>query len=450
MSTKRPRKTAGARARACAALAVDQVLTKGRTLDHAFAEVLNDVLPERERAQIKALAFGALRWHPRHQAIIAELLERPLRSRDKILESLLSVGLFELIDDRQPGYAIVSATVEASRQLKRPRAAGLINAALRRFQRESTELLRKALSNEEGRFNHPRWFIDAVRTDWPGQWQQILGSALSQPPLWLRVNASKTNSRAYAEQLEAHTGITATTQKGLPDALRLERALPVTELPGFDDGLISVQDAAAQLSADLLGVSPGMRVLDACAAPGGKSIHLLERCNGNLKLAAIDISPERNKLVEDNLRRGGFTAQVLTTDVLDVAGWAKERQFDRILIDAPCSATGVIRRHPDIKFLRRAQDIEALARRQLDMLEALWPLLVPGGRLLYATCSVLRAENDRVVGTFLADHREAIEVRPLGDDAQALVTVFSGPGYQLLPGTADTDGFYYALMERMA
>ncbi len=450
MSDKRTRKTDGARARARAALAVDRVLARGRTLDQAFAEVLDDALAERECAQIKALAFGALRWHPRHQVIITELLERPLRARDRILEALLSVGLFELIADRQPGYAIVSAAVDASRQLKRPRAAGLINAALRRFQRESSELLRRALGDEEGRFNHPQWFIDAVRTDWPGQWQQILAAAMLQAPLWLRVNASETSPLAYARQLKTHTGIVAGTHRALPDALRLEHALPVTELPGFDDGLVSVQDAAAQLSADLLGAAPGMRVLDACAAPGGKSMHVLERCNGNLKLVAIDIDPQRNKLLEDNLRRGGFTAEVLTADVRAVASWAKGRQFDRILIDAPCSASGVIRRHPDIKFLRRVQDIDTLVRRQRDLLEALWPLLVPGGRLLYATCSVLRAENDRLVSRFLADHREAVEVRPLSADAQALATVCSGPGYQLLPGTADTDGFYYALMERKA
>lgn len=450
MSDKRTRKTDGARARACAALAVDWVLARGRTLDQAFAEVLNDAFAERECAQIKALAFGALRWHPRHKAIIAELLERPLRARDKILEALLSVGLFELIAGRQPGYAIVSATVDASRQLKRPRAAGLINAALRRFQRESNELLRRALGDEEGRFNHPQWFIDAVRTDWPEHWQQILSAALLHPPLWLRVNASKTTPVAYARRLKTHTGIVASTQKGLPDALRLERAVPVTELPGFDDGLVSVQDGAAQLCADLLDVAPGMRVLDACAAPGGKSMHLLERCNGDLKLVAIDIDPERTKLLEDNLRRGGFAAQVLTTDVRDVAGWADGQRFERILIDAPCSATGVIRRHPDIKFLRRAQDIDALAQRQLDMLEVLWPLLAPGGRLLYATCSVLRTENDQVVRRFLSGHREAVEVRPLEGGARELATVCADPGYQLLPGPADTDGFYYALMERTA
>ena len=450
MSKTRKRNLEGARARAAAALAVDLVLTKGRTLDSAFADVLNDALTDQERSQIKALAFGALRWHPRHRVVIGQLLDRPLRARDRILESLLSVGLFELVDGRQPGYAIVSATVEASRQLKRPRAAGLINAALRRFQRESNELLSQALGNEEARFNYPQWLITRLRDDWPDHWQQILEAALLQPPLWLRVNTAKSDPKAYAELLAQQTGVAATPQTGVPDALQLERALSVSELPGFDEGLVSVQDAAAQLAADLLGATPGMRVLDACAAPGGKSLHLLERCDGDLHLLAVDIDAARNELVTENLRRVGYAAEVLTADVCDIDAWAPAKTFDRILIDAPCSATGVIRRHPDIKYLRRSADIDVLVRRQTEMLEALWPLLAPGGRLLYATCSVLRAENDHIITKFLAAHSDACEMRALDTSASSLVTDFHGPGYQLLPGPANTDGFYYALMERKA
>ncbi|MFW2404679.1 MAG: 16S rRNA (cytosine(967)-C(5))-methyltransferase RsmB [Gammaproteobacteria bacterium] len=438
----------GARARAFAALSVDHVIGHGHTLDHAFDEVLIDELPEQERSQIKALAFGALRWHHRHQLIISELLERPLRARDKILESLLSVGLFELVEARQPGYAAVSAAVDASRQLKRDRAAGLINAALRRFSRESSELLSHALAHEEGRYVQPQWFIDRMRQDWPEHWQGALTASLEQPPMWLRVNARRTTPAEYRQRLVAEAGVDATTHDAFPDALRLAQPLPVSALPGFADGDVSVQDAAAQLAADLLSPAKDMRVLDACAAPGGKTLHLLERAGGQLDLVAVDIDASRNSLVEDNLGRVGYAAEVLTADVQDVRSWASERQFDRILVDAPCSATGVIRRHPDIKFLRRAADIRALSERQLSMLDALWPLLAPSGRLLYATCSTLRQENDAVVSRFLDAHPDAVEIDAVPAPASRCAVPFDGPGLQLLPGAADTDGFYYALMER--
>lgn len=442
-----PRRTGrneGARARAFAALAVDLVLAKGKSLDRAFAEILTDELPHRERSRIRALAFGSLRWHHRHRLIIADLLERPLRSRDRILEALLSVGLYELIEARQPPYAAISAAVDASRQLGRQRASGLVNAALRRFQREQDALLSRALTVAEGRYSHPGWLIDQMRTDWPQRWGAALAAALAQPPMWLRVNRARTTRAEYAARLESETGIAADAPAAYPDALRLARALPVGSLPGFEDGDVSVQDAAAQLAADYLAAEPGMRVLDACAAPGGKTTHVLERAAGELDLVAVDADAARNELVRDNLRRTGFTAEVVTADLGEFAAGAGGRRFDRILLDAPCSATGVIRRHPDIKFLRRPEDIEAMAGRQLEMLDASWELLVPGGRLLYATCSVLRQENDAVVAQFVVAHPDATEVRLEAPDAVDLV----GAGLQLLPGTPDTDGFYYALMER--
>lgn len=438
----------GARARAFAALCVDFVIGQGRTLDQAFDEVLNDELPEQERSQIKALAFGTLRWHHRHQLIISELLERPLRARDKILESLLSVGLFELVEARQPGYAAVSAAVDASRLLKRERAAGLINAALRRFSRESSELLSHAVAHDEGRYVQVQWLIDRMRKDWPDHWSGALVASLEQPPMWLRVNAARTTPAQYRERLVAEAGVDATMHDAFPDALRLERPLPVASLPGFAAGEVSVQDAAAQLAADLLAPEPGMRVLDACAAPGGKTLHLLERSGGRLDLVAVDADESRNELVEDNLRRGGYDAEVLTEDVRNVESWAGGRAFDRILVDAPCSATGVIRRHPDIKFLRRAEDIRPLSERQFAILDALWSLLAPNGRLLYATCSMLRQENDVVVSRFLDAHPDAVEIEACPASASGCGVPFDGPGLQLLPGAADTDGFYYALMER--
>ncbi len=434
----------GARSRALAALAVDRVLGKGASLDDAFAQVLTDELPGRERSRVRALAYGTLRWHHRHRLMIADLLERPLRSRDRVLEALLSVALHELIEARQPPYASISAAVDASRQLGRQRASGLVNAALRRFQREQDALLSRALAEDEGRYSHPRWLIERLRTDWPRLWGAILAATLAQPPMWLRVNRTRTTREDYAKRLEASTGIATDAPAAYPDALRLARALPVASLPGFEDGDVSVQDAAAQLAAPFLAAEPRMRVLDACAAPGGKTTHLLELAAGDLALVAVDANAARNELVRGNLRRLGCTAEVVTADLREFAASAGGPRFDRILLDAPCSATGVIRRHPDIKFLRRPEDIDAMAERQLEMLHASWQLLVPGGRLLYATCSVLRQENDELVARFLAARPDASEVRLDAPDAADLV----GPGLQLLPGTPNTDGFYYALMER--
>jgi len=436
--------------RAAAAAAVDLVLCKGRTLDSALQETVKHAPSTRDLAQIKALAFGALRWHQRHRLIIAEMLDRPLRSRDKVLEALLSVGLFQLLNPRQPAYAAVSETVQASRELGRPRAAGLVNAALRRFQRERNTLLDRALEADEGRYAHPQWLIDQLRRDWPDRWEEILDAALAHPPLWIRVNGQRTSRDAYALRLQEEMHIQSHTLPGFRDALRLEAPLTITELPGFAEGLVSVQDAASQLAADLLAPRPDMRVLDACAAPGGKTGHLLERAGGGLQLVAIDVDSERNALLDQNLRRLGVAAKVINGDCLCMDQWADGQLFDRILLDAPCSATGVIRRHPDIKFLRRAGDIPVLAQRQRQMLEKLWSVLKPGGRLLYATCSVLMEENIGVVSEFLARHADGREIRPLHGPVLESIIDMPGPGYQLLPGPADTDGFYYALIERQA
>ncbi len=451
--TKNTEKNArGVTTRAAAAFAVDQVLAGGRSLDQALQTALSDQLSARDQALVKALAFGALRWHHRHRLIVRELLERPLRSRDHILEALLSIGLFQLIDTRQPGYASVSATVDATRKLHRPRAAGLVNATLRRFQREQNTWLPKALALDEGRYSHPQWMIDRLRKDWGERARQILTFSLARAPLWLRVNATRGDVTAYAESLQTEAGISATTLAGFPVALCPERPLPVSSLPAFADGLVSVQDAAAQLAAELLDAAPGMRVLDACAAPGGKTGHILERAAGQLDVVAVDADAARSALIRENLERIGFSAQIVIAEVQTTNNWARnisgEAVFDRILVDAPCSATGVIRRHPDIKFLRRPEDIAAFAVRQADILAALWPLLRPGGRLLYATCSVLREENHEVISEFLRRNPDASEVRAPHIVVPEAVEDEPGPGYQLLPGPANTDGFYYALMER--
>jgi 16S rRNA (cytosine967-C5)-methyltransferase len=436
--------------RAIAALAVDLVLRKGHTLERALRDVVDTGVSSRDRSQIAALSFGAVRWHHRHRLIIANLLQRPLRTRDKILESLLSVGLFQLSDARQPDYAAVSATVDASRQLNKPRAAGLINAALRRFQRERETIMSTVLKKDEGLYSHPQWFINRVRRDWPDSWSEILLKMLEHPPFWIRVNSQKTSRDDYASRLKAELGIGTITLPGFDDALRLERPLAVAQLPGFSDGEISVQDAASQLASDLLVPEAGMRVLDACAAPGGKATHFLERTGGQANLVAVDLDPDRNALLQTNLDRLGYRAEVITADVQLSEHWWDGNLFDRILLDAPCSSTGVIRRHPDIKILRRDEDIAMLVDRQLKMLKKLWPLLKPGGQLLYATCSLLVEENAGVVSRFLAQQTDARENRPLQGQVLKVTQDRPGPGYQLLPGPAETDGFYYALMEKKA
>jgi 16S rRNA (cytosine967-C5)-methyltransferase len=434
--------------RAIAAMAIDRVLRHGQALDGALKDVTFSGLSARDLSQVKALSFGALRWHHRNRLIIDQLLQRPLRARDKILEALLSIGLFQLEDARQPQYAAVSATVEASRHLKKSRAAGLINAALRRFQRERDSVMQTVLEDDEGRYSHPQWFIDRLRHDWPGCWREILLKMLEHPPLWIRVNTQRQTRDDYAAGLRASTGMRATTLPGFQDALRLERPIAVGELPGFSEGLVSIQDAASQLATEMLAPEQDMLVLDACAAPGGKATHLLERARGQIRLVAVDMDEDRNALLRSNLDRIGFDADVRTADVLDIDAWFNGELFDRILIDAPCSATGVIRRHPDIKFLRRAEDIPAFAERQLAMLEKLWTLLKPGGRLLYSTCSLLTEENSGVVSSFLQRCADAQEIRALSGRVLRVAAGNEGPGYQLLPGPAEIDGFYYALMER--
>lgn len=430
--------------RAMAARAVLQVIEQGATLDAALAAEDMAGIEDRDRAHIQALAFGTVRWHHRHQAILAELLDRPLRNRDRILEALLSVGLYQLNDPEQPDYAAVSATVGATRLLGQSRAAGLVNAALRRYQREAASILARVMESEEARYAHPAWLIRQLQQDWPDCWAAVLEANQQQPPLWLRVNSMRGTVSDYAALLQAEPGLAAATLPGAAHALKLETAIATSRLPGFATGLVSVQDAASQLAARLLNPRPGMRVLDACAAPGGKSTHLLEYTAGAIELTALDISTERLRLVESNLQRLGLSAQLIAGDATAPEHWWDDRLFDRILIDAPCSATGVIRRHPDIKFLRRAADLPALAARQSLLIEKLLPLLRPGGQLLYSTCSLFRTENSAVVSSFLAAHPEVYEL-PLPDDLPGAAGN-TDPGRQLLPGTADTDGFYYALM----
>lgn len=432
---------AGAPARAAAARAVAAVLGPGRALDEALAAAVES-LHGPDRALAAQLAYGTLRLYPRLERWAGLLLDRPLPRREAEVRALLALGLYQLEASRVPDHAAVAATVEAARGLGRSRHAGLLNACLRRWLRERETLKARVARDPEVVHAHPRWWLDVLARDWPRDWEAVVAANNEQAPMWLRVNAARGARDAWLARLQAE-GAAAEAWDPAPEALRLASPLPVEALPGFAAGEVSVQDGAAQLAAGLLAPAPGMRVLDACAAPGGKACHLLERCAG-IDLTALDIAPDRLQRVRDNLERLGLAARIVAGDAADPAGWWDGRPFDRILLDAPCTGSGVIRRHPDIKLLRRPGDVDTLAARQAALLDALWPLLAPGGRLLYATCSVLRAENGAQAAAFLARRPEA-RALDLGEPGWGRR---AGPGRQLLSGEAGVDGFYYACFLR--
>jgi 16S rRNA (cytosine967-C5)-methyltransferase len=434
----------GARLRAEAAKAVNAVVAQGRSLDAVLGELDEQINPV-DRPLLKMLCYGTLRHHFRLRADLRKLLERPLKARDSVIESLLAIGIFQLIDTRIPDHAAVSMTVEAARLLRRPKYAGLINAVLRNFLRQ--DIGRQEAGDDESRFNHPAWFIDALRADWPDDWQQILEANNERAPMWLRVNQNRTTTAEYLDRL-AQVDDGHGMLSGFNHAIRLAKPVPVAELPGFADGDVSVQDAAAQIAAPWLLMGGGSRILDACAAPGGKTGHLLELASPDSVLTAIELDPQRLASIHENLERLRLDATVLAADASKPKEWWDGQPFDRILLDAPCSASGVIRRHPDIKLLRRKSDIEALAGLQTRLLDALWPLLAPSGRLLYVTCSVLAAENDAVVGDFLARHSDAREDRVLPNYNIRDLMVEKTCGVQVMPGNQGLDGFYFACLER--
>lgn len=430
--------------RAAAARVVERVTRDGKSLDVALAEAQVD---RDEQSLLRMLCYGTIRHHWRLRWQLRSLLEKPLKPRDSVVESLIAVGLFQLTDTRVPDHAAVSMTVEAARMLRQPRYAGLINAVLRNFRRKNP----LPSSNEEAELNHPQWLIDRLRADWPDDWRSIVDANNDRAPMWLRVNARQTTAENYAGLLElADDTPGATTLAGFDQALRLERPVDVDKLPGFHDGWLSVQDAAAQIAAPWLLDDGGHRILDACAAPGGKTGHLLELAGGGVALTAIDNDEERLHGVRDNLKRLRLDATVTCADASNPQAWWDGNAFDRILLDAPCSASGVIRRHPDIRLLRRESDIAELAKLQRGMLEALWPLLAPGGRLLYVTCSVLGEENDRVVGEFAGQHADLRESAVLPNYNIRDLMRRKSWGFQVLPGTAGLDGFYFACLEKVA
>ena len=410
------------------AAGVLETVLAGTALHQILPQQLQQLDTPGERGALQDIVYGSLRQLGRLDAWLAALLERPLT--DPQLGWLLRVALYQLAYTRAPAHAVVHNAVTAAGPGWR---RGLANAVLRNFQRRRAELDSLADAQPSARWSHPDWWIARLQADHPDAWQAILEAGLLHPPFTLRVNVRHGDVAGYLQRL-AEAGLPA-RQSG-PDAVTLERAVPVHALPGFDTGEVSVQDAGAQWAARLLDAQPGERVLDACAAPGGKTGHILERAD--VDLVALDVDPARLARVQENLDRLGRHATLIAGDAAHPETWWDGRPFDRILADVPCSASGVVRRNPDIKWLRRPEDIARFAAQQAAMLDALWRLLAPGGTLLYATCSVFREENDGQVRAFLARHAEDATQCPLPEPVSDGV---------LLPD-AEHDGFFYALLRK--
>jgi 16S rRNA (cytosine967-C5)-methyltransferase len=418
-----------------------QQVTEGRSLSDCLDETLPAIKDSRDRGFVQAVCYGVCRFYPRLDLVLSHLLEKPMREKDADVHALLLVGLYQLMAMRIPDYAAVTETVNATEKLKKSWARGLVNAVLREYQRKQELLENEILQDEEAHHAHPEWWIAALKTAWPAHWQAILDANNQHPPFALRVNQQHITREKYLEKLQAadhHAHILADTHHGII----LNEPISAEELPGFSSGDISVQDGAAQLASELLQLAPQQHVLDACAAPGGKLTHMLEAMP-DLSVVAVEKEASRMNVIRENLARLKMSAACINADINDVQSWWDEQAFDRILLDAPCSASGVLRRHPDIKLLRYPSDIKGFVVEQKKMLSSLWPLLKKGGLLLYATCSIFPEENTQVIEDFLAAHADAKEEKINADWGLPCAA-----GRQILPGMNEMDGFYYALLRK--
>ena len=429
--------------RLAAAKALAAVLSGKASLNSSLPTQL-DKVEDRDRGFTQDLAFGTARWQPRLSALAAKLLQKPFKAADADVEALLLVGLYQLIYSRVPAHAAIGETVGCADKLKKPWAKALLNAVLRRAQRESEALLAELEHDPVVRTAHPRWLQKSLKAFWPEQWEAICAANNAHPPMILRVNRRHHSREAYLGLL-ADASIAATACIYSRDGIILEAATDVRSLPGFAEGWISVQDEAAQLAADLLDLAPGQRVLDACCAPGGKTCHILEAEPALAGVVAVDLEAKRLVRVRENLERLKLSAELIAADGRDTATWWDGKPFQRILLDAPCSATGVIRRHPDIKLTRQPDDIAALATLQGELLDAMWKTLEVGGILLYATCSTLPTENTEVIEAFLARTPGAREL-----DIASQAGIKQPHGRQLLAQEGGHDGFYYAKLIKIA
>lgn len=424
--------------RAVAANCLHQVIYQGRSLTEVLQTESILKLEDSDRALAKDLCFGSLRWHYHIDYMLSKLLAKPLKNRDKDVECLLRVGLYQLQYQNTAEYAAVNETVKASKGLKKPWSKGLINGVLRGYLRRKDKIAEKIESQPA----YPKWLVKHIKKAWPEKWKKILKASNKRAPMTLRVNASQTTVDDYIKLLDGES-IEAKKHPLVDSAIELIKPVNVYQLPDFASGMVSVQDASAQLAAVLLDCQSGMKVLDACAAPGGKTGHIAERSDG-LDITAIDNVPERLAKVEENITRLGKQVRLVEADANKLKDWHDGVLFDRILLDAPCSALGVMRRHPDIKILRKEKDVESLVVQQQNLLESLWSILKPGGKLLYATCSILPAENEEQIARFMERHIHDADVLSIKADWGIACQY----GRQILPGKDNMDGFYYSLLQK--
>ncbi|MCZ4339339.1 16S rRNA (cytosine(967)-C(5))-methyltransferase RsmB [Shewanella colwelliana] len=418
--------------RALAAKVIFQVLEKGVSLSVALPDQQQKLSSGKDKALLAELSYGVMRHLPQLDKLVSDCMNKPMKGKQRIVHQLLLIGCYQLYFTRIPGHAAISETAEACRQLKFEGLVKVVNGVLRNLQRNQAPL---PTDNETLAFNTPAWIIKRLQSAYPETWQQVIEQSHQRPPMWLRNNQLSQTREQYLELL-TNLEIPATAGSSA-NAILLDSPKDVAMLPGFADGAASVQDGAAQWAATLLAPAANDLILDACAAPGGKTCHLLETEN-NIDLVAVDFDAKRLERVQQNLDRLSLNAKVVHGDAANIDSWWKGEKFDRILLDAPCSATGVIRRHPDIKWLRKQADIEELATLQSKILDHCWQWLKPGGTLLYATCSILPQENAEQISAFLARTKDAtlipIAQQPNSDDV----------GWQITPGQDNMDGFYYA------
>ena len=431
-------------ARAVAAQVAVRVLRERVTLEAALEAALAEA-PRTLVSPARSLSFGAVRGFYRHEAILRRLLTQPGKSLEPRVRAILSVALFELEDARTPDYAVVDAAVNTAKAAGR--YAGLINALLRRYLRERESLEADIARSPAARYAAPEWLAQRLREDWPECWTDILGACDAQAPMWLRVNARHGTAADYVATLR-QAGIEAVAEPRVPQAVLLSTPRDVVEVPGFADGVVSVQDLGAQCVAFPLKLEPGQRVLDACAAPGGKTALIAEREPRLERLVAVDLDGRRLKRVRENLERGRLQAELVHGDAATPGGWWDGVPFDRILLDAPCSALGVIRRHPDIRLRRSPQELARMPALQTRLLDAAFGMLARGGRLVYATCTLTRRENGGVIRGFLERTADAAAV-PVEDwEGWPGLGQSDEIGRQILPGEASADGFYYAALTK--
>ena len=412
---------------------------------------LTENLEARDAAFARMLSFGVLRFYQQLQALIKPFIKKPLKAKDIDVQLVMLMAVYQIMYSRVPEFAIVDSAVKQIRKSKKKWAASMVNAVLRGFLRqienkEKHEVLAE-LDSEEALYAHPQWIIDRIKEDWPESWKEILQANNQQAPMTLRINLQQTTTDEFITALEKDFEISAQKISGIATAIKLEQARDVKQLPGFNEGWFSVQDAGAQLAAQILRPEAGDHILDACAAPGGKTAHMFEM-QPEITVTALDISQSRLQRVEENCQRLGFKPKLITADATQVEKWWDGVQFDKILLDVPCSAVGVIRRLPDIKHLRWDEDIETLVQLQRDILLKNWRLLKSGGYLLYATCSLFKAENEQQVTWFLKQNEDAqlvslSDVVSIGASQNS-----SASGLQLFPVNGDHDGFYYALLQK--